>query len=61
MSLQIQLECPQCNQTLLINLADYAPGQRQMCKACQTPTRMTKTGLERLSKDVQQFCQDKIS
>ena len=58
MSLQIQLECPQCNKTLLIELADYTPARRKTCSACQTPMRMTKAGLERFSQDVQRLCQD---
>lgn len=56
MSLQIQFECPQCNQTLAVNLNDYAPGRRQICETCQTPARVTEAGLERFSEDLQLFC-----
>ena len=56
MSLQIQFECPQCNQELPIDLAEYAPNRRRVCKTCQTPARMTKAGLERFTRDLQQFC-----
>ena len=56
MSLQIQFECPQCNQTLPVNITDYAPGRQHVCETCQTPARMTKEGLERFSKDLQHFC-----
>jgi len=56
MTLQIRYECPQCNQTLPVNLDDFAPGRRQVCAACQTPARMTKAGLERFSEDLHQFC-----
>lgn len=59
MSLQIQLECPQCNKTLLIELTDYTPGRRKNCSACNDPMRMTKAGLERFSQDVQRLCQGK--
>jgi hypothetical protein len=58
MTLLIQFECPQCNQTLPLNLRDFAPGQRQTCKDCQKPVQMTKAGLDRFSKDLRQFCQD---
>jgi hypothetical protein len=56
MILQIQFECPQCNQSLPLKLQDYAPGHRQICKTCQTPARMTQESLEKLSRDLQQFC-----
>ena len=57
MTLQIRFECPQCNQTLLLDLEDYAPGQRQICKTCQTPGRITRAGLERFSSDLRLYCQ----
>jgi hypothetical protein len=57
MTLQIRFECPQCHQTLLLDLQDYAPGHRQICKNCQTPGRMTRAGLERFSSDLRQYCQ----
>ena len=57
MILQIRFECPQCNQTLLLDLRDYAPGRRQVCKTCQTPGRITRASLERFSSDLHQYCQ----
>jgi len=57
MTLLIRFECPKCNQTLLLDLQDFAPGHRHMCKTCQTPARMTKAGLELFSKDLRQYCQ----
>ena len=58
MDLQIYFECPQCHQTLPLNLQDFAPGHSHTCKVCQTPGRMTKAGLERFSRDVRQYCQN---
>ena len=58
MTLLIPFECPQCHLTLPLDLQDYAPGRRQICKTCQTPGRMTKAGLERFSKDLHQYFQD---
>jgi transcription elongation factor Elf1 len=55
MSLQIRFECPHCNQEIPLNVTDYAPGRRQLCKNCQIPARVTKTSLERFSKDLHQF------
>lgn len=55
MSLQIRFECPHCNQEIPLNVMDYAPGQRQVCKICQIPARITKTGLERFSRDLHQY------
>jgi hypothetical protein len=57
MTLQIRFECPECHQSLPLSLQDFAPGRRQVCATCQTPTRMTKEGLDRFSKDLHQFCQ----
>jgi hypothetical protein len=56
MTLLIRFECPQCHQTMLRNLQDFAPGKRQVCNHCQTPGRMTKDGLELFSKDLRQYC-----
>jgi hypothetical protein len=58
MTLLISFECPQCNQSLPLKLQDFAPGQRQSCKSCQEPVRMTKDGLERFSKDLRLYCQN---
>lgn len=58
MTLLLRFECPQCHQTLPLNLRDFAPGQRQTCKTCQKPVFMTKDGLDRFSKEVRQYCQD---
>jgi hypothetical protein len=58
MTLLIRFECPQCNQSLPLKLQDFAPGQRQSCKSCQEPVRMTKDGLERFSKDLRLYCQN---
>lgn len=57
MTLYIRFECPQCSQTLPLDLQDFAPGYRQVCKTCQTPARMTKTGLKLFSEDLRQYCQ----
>lgn len=54
-TLHLQFECPQCKKTLPLKLQDYALGRRQICKTCQIPTYMTKTGLEKLSRDLQQL------
>ena len=58
MTLLMRFECPQCQQPLPLNLKDFAPGQRQICKTCQEPVRMTKAGLDLFSKDLRQYCQD---
>lgn len=58
MSLLIRYECPQCNQSLPINFQDFAPGNRQICKSCQTPGRITKASLERFSRDLRQYVQE---
>lgn len=55
MTLSIRFECPQCKQTMPLDLQDFAPGHRQTCKICQTPTHMTKTGLELFSQDLLQY------
>ncbi len=52
MALQIRYECPKCNQTLPLDISDLAPGRKQICHACQTQARMTKTCLEHFSKDL---------
>ncbi len=57
MTLQIGFECPECNETFPLNLKDLAPGQRQVCTSCQTPTRITLNSLERFSTDLQQYCE----
>ena len=57
MTLLIRFECPQCKATLFLDLNDFAPGHRQICKNCQTPGRITSASLERLSCDLHQFCQ----
>ncbi len=57
MTLLIRFECPQCSQELSIDLKEFAPGHRQVCKTCQEPARMTKAGLERFSKDMRQYFQ----
>ena len=57
MTLLIRFECPQCKQTLPLDLQDFAPNQRRVCKTCQTPARMTKAGLEHFSEDLRQYCQ----
>jgi len=57
MTLLIHVECPQCKKTLFLDLKDFAPGHRQLCKSCQTPGRMTNASLERFSSDLRQYCQ----
>ncbi len=57
MNLQIRYECPECHQTLPLNFQDFAPGKRQICTTCQTPGRITKTGLEIFTRDLRQYCQ----
>ena len=57
MTLQIRYECPECHQILSIDFQDFAPGKRQICTTCQTPGRITKTGLKHFSEEVRQFCQ----
>ncbi len=55
MSLQIRFECPHCNQEIPLKVMDFAPGRRQICKTCQIPARITKSGLERFSADLHQY------
>ena len=57
MTLQIRYECPECHQTLSLDFDDFAPGKRRVCAPCKTPGRITKTGLEDFSRDLQQYCQ----
>lgn len=57
MTLLLRFECPQCKQTLPLDLQDFAPGHRQICTTCQTPARMTKDALDHFSKDLHQYCQ----
>ena len=54
MTLQIRYECPECHQTLSLNFQDFAPGKRRVCATCQTPGRITKTGLEQFTQDLRQ-------
>jgi hypothetical protein len=51
----IRFECPQCSQEMPLDLREFAPGNRQLCHACQTPTRMTKHSLDRFSRDLRQY------
>jgi len=57
MTLQIRYECPECHQTLSLNFQDFAPGKRRVCATCQTPGRITKTGLEQFTQDLRQYFQ----
>jgi hypothetical protein len=57
MTLLIHFECPQCRQELPLDLREFAPGRRQVCKSCQAQARMTKAGLERFSQDLRQYFQ----
>ena len=57
MTLLIRFECPQCKETLFLDLQDFAPGHRQICKICQTPGRITSANLERFSSDLRLYCQ----
>ena len=57
MTLLIRFECPKCHETMLLDLQDFAPGHRQICKSCQTPGRITTAGLERFTNDLHQYFQ----
>lgn len=56
MTVSIRYECPKCQETLAIDFQDFAPGQSKVCSACQTPSRITQSGLEHFSQDVRRYC-----
>lgn len=56
MNLQIQLICPECNESQWFDFQDFSPGRRQTCRYCETLLRMTADSLALFAKDVRHYC-----
>lgn len=56
MELRILYQCPSCNQKVIHNLTDLAPGQSRDCRDCGTPVALTDESLRNLQQSLREVC-----